>query len=93
MEAESAEIALGIIADKTDIDLIFTDVVMPGGQSGPELADHVTKNGYTGKILYTSGFTEDAIPPDLLMAGRIALIQKPYTTRDLTLAIRSALGT
>jgi CheY-like chemotaxis protein len=60
-EAASAAEALAILDSGWSIDLLFTDVVMPGGMNGKQLADAVRLRQPALKILFTSGYTEDAI--------------------------------
>jgi two-component system cell cycle sensor histidine kinase/response regulator CckA len=73
------------------VDLLLTDLVMPGGMSGRELADHLLKVKPDLKVIYTSGYSEDIV---LLQSredtdGRF--LQKPYAMRGLVLAVRSRL--
>ncbi|MEQ8734440.1 MAG: PAS domain S-box protein [Rhodospirillaceae bacterium] len=91
IEASSGENALEVFNSGQAIDLVFTDVLMPKGKSGPELANQLLELGYTGKILFTSGFTEDAIKSAELATGEIPLLQKPYSKRDLADALHTAL--
>jgi len=70
------------------IDLLFTDMVMPGGMNGHELADHVCSTRDHMPILLTSGY-----PRDAFAAGRrYPLLQKPYTKERLSRAIEDSLG-
>jgi signal transduction histidine kinase len=84
--------ALETIKLRADIDLLFTDVVMPGGMNGPILADQALKLRPHLKVLYTSGYTENA----MLHLGRldknILLLTKPYSRNELAQKVRAALA-
>ena len=70
---------------------MLTDVVMPGGKSGYELASEAEAQRPGTKVLFTSGYTELAATG--LQAGHKGpLISKPYTKRELGRAVRSALA-
>jgi CheY-like chemotaxis protein len=73
------------------IDLLFTDIVMPGGMNGRQLAQHVAALYPSLKVLYTSGYNQNAI----IQAGRleagIALLEKPYHKTDLARKVRELL--
>ena len=90
IESEDAQAALEKIRSSVEFDLLLTDVVMPGGMNGYELAAEA-KNIRPGiKVLFTSGYTE------LAATGRETgrsgpLISKPYTKKALGRVIRSVL--
>jgi len=88
--AESGEEALELAAPAGVIDLLLTDVVMPG-LSGRELADALTQVRPGLKVLYMSGYTEDAVVQRGVLAGEVALLQKPFTKDGLLAAIRTVL--
>jgi CheY-like chemotaxis protein len=73
-------------------DLLFTDVVMPGGMSGRQLADEAEKIRPGLKVLYTSGYTDDTIMHQGRLDPGLLLLQKPYRKGDLARMIRQALG-
>jgi CheY-like chemotaxis protein len=88
--AQSGEEALELAATAGAIDLLLTDVVMPG-LSGRELADALTQVRPGLKVLYMSGYTEDAVVQRGVLAGEVALLQKPFTKDGLLAAIRTVL--
>lgn len=82
---------MDIIRDSDDVDLLFTDVVMPGGMNGRELADTATALLPQLKVLYTSGYTENAIVHNGRLDQSVQLLSKPYRRQDLALKVRHAL--
>jgi two-component system cell cycle sensor histidine kinase/response regulator CckA len=71
--------------------LLVTDVVMPG-MSGRELADQVRALRPGIKVLYMSGYADDAMLRHGLERGKFPFIQKPFSLRDFGLKVREALG-
>ncbi len=80
--------ALQVVGDHMDIDLLFTDVVMPGGLNGRQLAEEVSKIRPGIKILLSSGYTEDVINHQGRLAAGMHLLGKPYSRIQLASAIR-----
>ena len=89
--ASSGPAALAIIQQQPDIDLLFTDVVMPGGMSGRELGDAARQLRPQLKILYTSGYSEQAIVHQGRLDPGVTLLSKPYRRADLAQKIRDVL--
>jgi len=75
----------------TPFDLLFTDVIMPGGLNGPQLADAIARIRPV-KVLYTSGYTENAIVHHGRLDPGVRLLAKPYRRADMARMVRSALG-
>jgi CheY-like chemotaxis protein len=73
------------------LDLLLTDVVMPG-MTGPELARQFHSKFPRMRILYMSGYTDDAIEKHGLRGRTVRLLQKPFTHETLARGIREALG-
>jgi CheY-like chemotaxis protein len=93
LAANGAAEALAIINGPERIDLLFTDVIMPGGMNGRQLAIEAQTRRPELKILYTSGYTENAIVHHgRLDAGVLLLLPKPYLGSDLARMIRTALA-
>lgn len=86
--AENGTKALEIIKARPDIDLLFTDVVMPG-MNGKELAAKVAQINPAIKILYTSGYAEDAIVDRGRLDAGVNLLSKPYRRVDLARKLRN----
>src|SRR6266852_5314106 len=78
LEAESGKSALAILEGGSAISLLLTDVVMPGGLDGRELAQAASQIRPGLKVLFTSGFPQTAFGPDSLIAERNLLLGKPY---------------
>jgi len=91
LEAENGKNALKIIAERADIDLLFTDIIMPGGMNGRELGLEALRLNPKLKVLYTSGYAENAILHDGLFDNDVQFLGKPYTRRDLAMRIRGIL--
>jgi DNA-binding NtrC family response regulator len=90
-EAEHAEAALAILSGGDGVDLLFTDVVMPGTMDGLDLAQQATRLRPGLKILLTSGFP-GVRGADQRMAGcPFPLLNKPYPHDDLARAVRRVL--
>lgn len=84
--------ALELIGDSDEvIDLLFSDVVMPGGINGYELADLATTSRPNLKVLLTSGFTERAIAHNGQARFNANLLDKPYTQVELAQKLRALL--
>jgi signal transduction histidine kinase len=92
LDADSGAAALAVIERRGDIDLLFTDVVMPGGLSGRELADAAARLRPALKVLYTSGYTENAIVHHGRLDAGVMLLAKPYRRAELAKAVREALA-
>ncbi len=91
LEAEDGPAALKLLDDHPDIDLLLTDVVMPGGMGGPALAREVLKRRPGIKVLYTSGYTENAIIHRGVLDEGVEIIGKPYQTDELARKVRRVL--
>jgi CheY-like chemotaxis protein len=84
--------ALELLGQQPEIQLMFSDVVMPGGMTGYELAGESRRRHPALKILLTSGYASQTllgIPP----AGTgLELLHKPFRMRDLAVKLRQVLG-
>jgi len=89
MEANNGTAAMALLTAHPEIAMIFTDVVMPGGMTGDELADAALAVRGDIKVLFTSGYAEPAIARQGLGAG--AWLKKPYTAAELAEKIRGIL--
>jgi CheY-like chemotaxis protein len=91
LAASNAAEALAIINGSERIDLLFTDVIIPGGMNGRQVATEAVRLRPGLKILYTSGYTENAIVHHGRLDAGVLLLPKPYVSSDLARMIRTAL--
>jgi CheY-like chemotaxis protein len=92
-EARNAVAALDILGRETHVDLLFTDVVIPGGMNGRALAEEASRRNPTLKVLFTTGYTRNAIVHHGRLDPGVALLGKPYSPSDLAAKIRAVLDT
>ena len=92
LEAANASDALRIIDDVATIDLLFTDVIMPGTMNGRQLVDEALKRRPGLKTLFTSGYTENAIVHHGRLDTGVLLLAKPYRKSELARMLRLALA-
>ncbi|MGJ5208726.1 CHASE3 domain-containing protein [Bradyrhizobium sp. HKCCYLR20261] len=79
------------IAEAEPFDLLFTDVIMPGGISGQQLAETIRATRPGLRVLYTSGYTDNAIIENRLLVPDALLLTKPYRRAELAQMVRRAL--
>jgi len=92
LKARDAESALSIVESGIAIDLLFTDVVMPGPLRSPELARKAVERQPGLAVLFTSGYTENAIVHGGRLDEGVELLSKPYTREQLARRVRQVLG-
>lgn len=90
IEAPGPLQALQILSDERDISLLFTDVVMPD-MSGRELADRARQKLPSLKVLYTTGYTRNAIVHNGVLDADTSLLSKPYRIAELASKVRKIL--
>ncbi len=81
--AENGPEALAMLGSGIEVDLLFTDVIMPGGMTGPQLAEQAVALRPGLRVLYTSGYTENAILRRHGFDTDIPLVTKPYRQSEL----------
>src|SRR5262249_9167895 len=91
LEAGNATEALQQINANPAIALLFTDVIMPGAMNGRQLANEAQRRRPALKVLYTSGYTENAIVHHGRLDPGVLLLAKPYRKAELARMIRTAL--
>jgi CheY-like chemotaxis protein len=91
LEASSGPEALALLARGSRVELLFTDVVLPDGMDGRRLADEAAKRNPRLKVLYTTGYTRNAIVHNGRLDPGVQLITKPFTSADLTAKVRQVL--
>jgi signal transduction histidine kinase len=83
--------ALRILEQTRDFDLLFTDVVLPHGMSGVELAQRVRAMGLDTKVLLTSGYAEEVFAQHGKPPADVLLLRKPYRRKELAETLRIVL--
>jgi two-component system, cell cycle sensor histidine kinase and response regulator CckA len=91
IEAENGEAGLAAADGAEKIDLIITDVVMPG-MGGRDLVQQLSKTRPKAKVLYLSGYTEDAVVNEGTIESGTTFLQKPFTLQTLSRKVREVLG-
>jgi signal transduction histidine kinase len=91
LAAANGAAALEIIARSPNVDLLFTDIVMPGGMNGRQLADEAIRRKPALKVLFTTGYTANAIVHHGRLDPDVELISKPFTYESLGRKIRALL--
>jgi PAS domain S-box-containing protein len=92
LQAESGAGALQIWRDsKEEIDLLLTDLVMPDRLNGRELAEKLWTERPRLKVIFTSGYSADAVGKDFVLCRGLNYLQKPYHPHKLALAVRDCL--
>jgi len=91
LNAADAGTALRLIESGEAIDLLFTDVVMPGAMDGRQLADAARRLRPDLPVLYTSGYTENAIVHQGRLDPGVSLLNKPYRLADLAEKLAAVL--
>jgi CheY-like chemotaxis protein len=83
--------AIAVLQTGQHIDLLFTDMVMPGGMNGRELAEAALEQRPGLRVLFTSGYAENAVLHQGRLERGVQLIRKPYRRRDLATKLRQIL--
>jgi PAS domain S-box-containing protein len=91
LAAESAPAALGILSKESKIELLLTDIVMPGGMNGMELAQDAVRRWPRLKVLLTSGFPEARLGGKARLAPGCRLLSKPYRKDELARLVRTSI--
>jgi two-component system cell cycle sensor histidine kinase/response regulator CckA len=92
LEADSGETALKVFSDNQDkIDLVLSDVVMPE-MDGPTLLRELRRRGAKTKMVFISGYAEDAFEKNLIGQTDFAFLPKPFTLKQLAEAVKEAMN-
>lgn len=91
LEAEHGQAALRLAQQHPSIHLLLTDLIMPGGLTGRELAEQLEPLHPETKVLYMSGYTDDAIVHYGVFTSEVHFLQKPFTPLALSAKVRQVL--
>ncbi|WP_439477592.1 ATP-binding protein [Brevundimonas sp.] len=91
LEAPNGRVALDVLQSHNDVALLFTDVVMPDGLDGRQLAEEALRRRPELKVLYTTGYTRNAIVHNGRLDAGVNLLGKPFTYRELAEKVRRLL--
>ena len=91
LEASDGPSALKLLDEKPAIDLLFTDVVLPSGMNGKQLADEIRREMPAVKVLYTTGYARNAIVHHGRLDPGVELITKPFGHAQLAAKVRAVL--
>ncbi len=89
--AEHAQAALDLLNGGLETTLLLTDVLLPGRMDGPHLAKEARRISPDLKVIYMSGYTENALVHHGRLDPGVNLLQKPFRKRDLAAKVRAAL--
>ena len=89
--AESAREALQTLRSGKRVDLLFTDVVLPGGTNGAQLATEGHSIRPNLPVLFTTGYSRNILIHDGCLDPEVRLLAKPYSPHDLAVAVRTSL--
>ncbi len=92
LAAVNAKEAMVVIDSPQKVDLLFTDMIMPGSMNGRQLADAALQQRASLKVLFTSGYSNEAIIHHGHLDAGVLLLAKPYRKSDLAQMIRAALA-
>jgi len=90
--AADAREALAILRSDPSVDVLFSDVVMPGGMNGAQLAMEAQRLRADLKVLLTSGYTASALTQELGLPEQMDVLRKPYRQDELASKLRLVIG-
>ncbi|MFP6747328.1 MAG: response regulator, partial [Alphaproteobacteria bacterium] len=91
LEAEDGPAAMPMLDGEARIDMLLTDVVLPAGMSGADLARTYRQRFPDGKVLYTSGYPGDELSNSGRLPKDVDLLRKPYQATELAQTVRQIL--
>src|SRR5205823_5752785 len=92
LDADSGLAAVSIwMEHKEEIHLLLTDMVMPNGLSGRELAERFRRERPNLKVIFSSGYSLAVVGTDMVLQEGLNFLQKPYHPRKLAQAVRVCL--
>ena len=91
IEAHDGPSALRLLERQTRVDLLFSDVVLPGGMTGAQVAEQARSLRPELKVLFTTGYARNAIIHQGRLDKGVRLITKPFSSADLAVKVRDVL--
>lgn len=91
LEADSADTAFEMLTDGVQVDILFSDLIMPGSLNGYDLAAKASAGNPDLKILLTSGYASDVVTDAMAKGQTYDILHKPYRQADLTLRLQALL--
>jgi CheY-like chemotaxis protein len=91
LTAANAAEALALVDQGAEFDLLLTDIVMPGGTNGRQLAEQIIARRPTIKVLFASGYAENAVTQHGRLEPGVLLLSKPFRMAELARMVRTAL--
>ncbi len=91
VEAENGEEAIKVLSQDTVINMLFSDVILPGGMNGVEIAEQAVQLQPNIKVLYASGYAQSAIMHDGKLVAGVNLLNKPYSRVALLEKVQAML--
>ncbi len=91
VEAHDGPSALRLLERQAHVDLLFTDVVLPGGMTGAQVAAKARELRPGLKVLFTTGYARNAIIHQGRLDKGVRLITKPFASADLAVRVRDVL--
>ena len=88
LQAETANDALELLAD-THVDVLFTDIELPGGINGTELAEAAQKLDPNIKVLFTTGYAREVVLRDKWVQEKVPWLLKPYSHQELARELKA----
>jgi CheY-like chemotaxis protein len=92
LEAGHGAEALAILAETPDVEIVFSDLVMPGGMSGFDLARQVRERYPRAHLILTSGYSAELMNPADVAQLDLQVLRKPYRQSELARVFRAALA-
>ncbi len=93
VEASDGPAGLAAFAEHPEIDMVFSDVIMPGGMSGPQMVELIRKQRPDIPVLFASGYAEQALKDRETLIPNSKFIAKPYDAAELLRRVSSLLET
>jgi PAS domain S-box-containing protein len=92
VEAENGEEAIKNLQDGPPFDLLFTDMILPGGMSGVKVAEYAKRIQPDIKVIFTTGYADNALANNGKAGSGVTVVNKPYRRKELLGKVRAVLN-